>query len=487
MKIEIVRLLKHTMIYGFGNIIGKMIGFLMIPVYTRYLTTIDYGCIELLSLVSSILYIVLSCGMGVAIFKYYAIYKVEVDKKELISTAFIFSCCITCFVVCLLIPARRLISIFLFGSPTNVLYINLILLTAVFEICAIVPLAYLQVREKSFLFTLVTLMRLLVGFVLNIYLIVFLKMGVYGVLLSGLITAVIALIGLVIVTSINAGFNFSFNKLGKLLIYGLPVVPAGISMFIVNFSDRFFLNSFCDLGQVGIYSLGYKFGSVIGFLITQPFMLIWPPFLFSVEHNKDAKRIYARVFTYFTVVIISFGFILSLFIKDIIHLITGPGFLDSYKIVPIIILGIILWSISYIFQVGVYLKNKTYVLTIISIITSVSNILFNYLLVPRFKMYGAAFSSLFTFLLLASLTYWISNKYYRIKYEFSRVIKVFLIGLVLYFLSQLMIIPSVFVAIIIKAVIALIFVSSLLFFGFLEKDERAFLQKFLGSMYFNKS
>jgi len=243
-------------------------------------------------------------GISVSVFKFYYSYDSEFDKKEVISTAIVLGFIISSVFALICIFNLKPISNFLFQSSSYTEYIRIVLLTFIFSNLAIIPLSLIRAKQKSLLYSLVSLSQLILGLGLNIYFIVFKKMGVAGVLYSSLFSNSVVMIILLTFAIKEVGVNFSLTKAKKMCRYGLPLIPSSLGLFLIHSGDRFFLQRCTDLTELGIYSLAYKFGLIINLLIVGPFSLIWDAKMFEIEKLSEAKLIYSRMYTYLMCVFI---------------------------------------------------------------------------------------------------------------------------------------------------------------------------------------
>ncbi len=476
---EIKRLLKHSLVYGSGSVLRKVIGFLMIPVYTRYLTPTDYGVLELMELAGFVVMEVMALGLSWAIFRFYHYYDNPKDKDAVISTAIISSC--TCSLICLIILLnfKEDLSEFVCGTK---IYSSLFMIL----FCALfmrgisdIPFAFIRVKEKSTFFTIISILELLLGVSLNIYFVVLLKIGIVGILYSKVVVHTISAVILIPLTLKGIKIKFEIKKLKEMLAYSMPLIPANFAMYILHFIDRFFLKRFSTLHIVGLYALGYKFGMVVSVLILEPFLLIWSAAIFDISKRKNAKQIYAKILTYFAFVMIFLGLSISVLIKDVLKIITTPEFFEAYKIVPLIIFSYIFLGLNYCLDTGIRLEKKTKWLPIISWITAGANLLLSWLLIPRYAMMGAGYVKIASFSLMTFITLFISNRLYYIPYEFSRILKMFLVGGGIYLLSFLVYSHSLLISISLKGLLLLSFFIVLYYLNFYTDEEKNKLKEIL--------
>lgn len=469
---EIKKTIKHSAIYGFGNILSKFVGLLMIPVYTRYLTPEGYGIIELLFITISILGSILKNIMDKSVMRYYFDYDNVAEQKAIISTSFLFMGGVGMFIVIFLTRFSRDFSGIILGSPEHSLYFKLIFLILFFDILSIVPLTYLKAKESSGIFTVVTLTKLVLILSLNIYLIVFKGKGVIGALYGNLVANLAIAFFLILWTFKEIKLLFSLEKLKKVLTFGLPLVPTGIAIFSLTYADRYFLKLYTDLDSVGIYALGYRFGILLSFLITQPFLLIWSAQMFEIAKKDESEKIFSRFLTYFSFIFVFCGLGLSLFIKEILRVVAAPSFLSAYKIVPILTLGYFFMATRYHFEVGILIKKKTKYLSYILGGTALLNLLINYLFIQRFGMMGAAYATTLSFFVIAVSTYFAERRIYPINYELTRILKILCSGIALFFLGDIFNSNSIILLVVWKGLLFLAFPFVLYLANFFSLDEK---------------
>jgi O-antigen/teichoic acid export membrane protein len=468
---EIKTVAKHFLVYGLGNILSRIVGFILIPVYTHYLTTSEYGTLELLELTTYIAGMFLALGISQSVMRFYYDFEEPQQRNTVVCTALFSIWVISLFGMFWFILFSPGISILVFKSSNNGGLFRLIFLTLTFSLANEIPLSFIRAQQKSVLFTVISLSRLILSLGLNILFIVGFRWGVRGIILSAAITQGINSIFLFFYTIKQTGIHFSWTKLKHMLVYGLPYIPGGLGMFVLNFVDRFFLQRFASLSEVGIYSLGYKFGMIINPLVTDPFFSIWRPKMFELAKKEKAKDIYSIMLTYFLFLEIFLALGISILIKDVLKIISSPEYHSAYKIVPLILLSYILWGGYFHVQVGILLEKKTRNIAYIVALSALSNLILNYFLIPWIGMWGAAISTLSSFGIMFVLNYVISSRVYYVKYEFTRILKLLISAVFLYLISLSISLNSIFLTILLKTSVALSFPFLLFLLRFYTQAE----------------
>ncbi len=469
---ELKKFFGHSVVYGIGNIISKLMGFLMIPIYTRYLNPEEYGLIELLDLNVYIISTVLIAGFAVAVGKYYFYYKKESDRKEVVSSALIFNVLTGLILSLFLFIFSRQFSIAFFKTDIYTYCFQLSFIILIFEVFLSTPFAYLRIKEVPILYITISILRMFFGLALNIYFIVFLHMGVLGVLYSGVIVGVVSSVYLIYYTIKETGISFSYSKFKEMFIFGVPLIPADLGMYLLNYIDRFFLNKFCSLKIVGIYALGAKFGMLVNTLVSQPFTMVWVAFRFKIAGRQDAKEIYARILTYFEFVLIFLTLWLIFLIKDILNIVVGKEFLEAYKVVPLIAISFLFFGANYIFRVGFYLEKKTKWVAITVWVPIILTVILSWIIIPEYKLMGAGILKIFSYFSMAATAWFVSQMFYPIPYEFKRILKMVLVAILIYTSSFFLPVMSTWLSLAVKSLLSMTFPILLYFFNFYDEKEK---------------
>jgi O-antigen/teichoic acid export membrane protein len=468
---EIKSLARHFMVYGLANIANRIVGFLLIPVYTHYLATSEYGTLELLELTTYVIGIGLAMGIGDSVLRFFYDSDDLEEKKVVVSTGF-FSIWALCLVGGgLLVLLSGQVSLLVFESGDYAGMFRVVFIGLVLNMANGIPLAFMRAQQKSFLFSAVSFVRLALTLGLNILFIIGFGWGIWGILISTVINQALAAVYLGIYTVRWCGFHFSPGKLRQLMVYGLPFIPQSFGLFIINFADRFFLQRFTDLSEVGIYSLGYKFGMVINPLVTSPYEAIFRPKMFELIGRDDAPKINAVTFTYFMFLEIFVCLGIAVVIKDALHFISAPEYHSAYMVVPVILLSYVFNGAYVHIQAGLLITKKTKHIAYIVAAAAVVSLGLNMLLVPMIGIWGSASATLASFGLMFTLCLVVTRRIYPVKYQFGRVAKLLVVAAILYLLSLSFEIEPPLLSLAVKALLVLAYPVVLFGLGFYSREE----------------
>lgn len=476
------RLLKHTLVYGSGVWTGKLIGFVMIPVYTRVLTPSDYGVLELISRVTDVIALVLGMGLAAALIRFHAEAKTDKQRARVANTAIAFAGAIGLAAAIVLGASSNAISGLMFSSARYALCVRLALIAMGMELCTVAPLALLRIHERSALFAALGLGRLLAALSLNIYLVVLLRMGVLGLMISNLIG--VSLVMAVLIAAVGRSWRPRLDRrlLRAMLAYSLPLVPCSFAMFVLNFGDRFFLRAYCGLEVLGVYSLGYKLCMVMPGLVMEPIGLAWSAVVFTLADRDDAPRLYARYFHAFMFCVAFFSLWLSAISRDLIAVMADQSYWEAYRVVPVVMLGLCAWGASNVFETGILLSKKTYFRTIGHLSAAAVVTAAYLLLIPRYGQMGAAWATVAGFGAMAAGTYAFSQRLYRIPYDLRRGLLLLGVAAGLYAISRL--VPGVGPVLIVPRTLVVLALPVVLYeAGYFDKEDTSALAAIIRSVF----
>lgn len=420
---EIKFLLTHSSIYGLGTIISRVVAFVLLPLYTRYLTPADYGIIEVIDVTTAMIGLVVTVGISRALSRFYYISNDQNQRNIVVSTTFLTYSIIALFFLPFLIYGANPLAKLLFNSDQYGLFLRISFITLLLGGLVDTSMMYLRLIKQPVIFISLTTIRLILLIFFNVLFIVYYKMGVIGILYSSLIVR--ALYAVVLTSAILWKINiaFSVSKSLDLLKYGLPMIPSALANTAVKQSDKYFVLYILTISDMGIYSLALKLGNAIHSLMTIPFNMAYIPRRFEIMKQKDAKETYKKIFTYYMFFITYSGLVLSILIPEILQVMVPSEFRSAGTIIPLVVFSMIIFGSHYHFDFGILYSKKTKYLAYINMVSAILNLGLNYSLIRNYGLFGAVWSATIILGFQALLLYYFSNKFYPIEYEFQRIIK----------------------------------------------------------------
>ena len=428
------KIVKNISLYTIGSALPKAIGFLLLPVYTRFLTPEDYGIVSSMAMLGTVVTIFFTLAAEISIYRLYYDYDSTEEKKEFLGTISIFLFLMSTLCVLLIFLFRNYVEL-IFKSIPFFPYYAYITLAIYFGIFSQVPQIYYMVIEQAEKFFFLTAGMFLLNIVLSLWFVVGLKAGAEGKLGAQLIANFLFVPLLLFLLNNKVKFKFNFAMLKNGLAYSIPMIPASLSAWVLNLSDRIFIERYFTLKDVGIYSLGYQLAEVV-VLLSGGIHKAYAPHFFKVANSKDQKeakkRLYRSNTAYITVTIFSV-FLISFFSKEIVTLMMDVKFIEAYKIIPIIALSYLFGQTSGVLNLYIYQAKKTKAMMYLVMGSASLNIFLNWILVPRFGALGAAYATVASFAFLAVIKYVYSKRCYFIPWAWRHIIK-YVLGLGMIFL-----------------------------------------------------
>ena len=432
---------QHSAIYSCVNILQKGVGFLMIPVYTHFLSRTEYGVLEILDLTVMIISMMTGMQLGGAIIRFYHRYETREERRSVLASGLFGVTVFVLAVVVLLELSAGPVSTFLLGSSAYTRFLQIIFLAVALQTVATVPESLLLAQKRSAAFATITFLTFLSYLSFNILFVVGYEMGVMGMVLSTLITKCLNVSMLFAVTRREFSLRFSTEKFSEMLRYSLPLLPASLCMFVIHYSDRYFIREFISLEDLGTYSLGYKFGMIISILVAQPVFRIWNTQRFEIAKEPDAGWVFGRMFTYIMAAFLAVGLIIGTLIDEAVSLMAPPEYQGASVIALLVVFGYILFGCASFSQLGIFISYKTKYLFYIQFSVAILNVGLNLLLIPTFGIKGAAFSTVLTFFSLGLFSYLVSQRLVPVKYEYKRLATLLLLFAGIIFVSRFIDLP----------------------------------------------
>ena len=472
---ELKKTAKHSAIYAIGTVVRRITGFVMLPIYTQYLTPADYGVVELLTMAIEIASILIGLRISQALFRYYILAKNNVEKQLTVSTVMttiIVSSSIGSFV---LYYFSENLSVLLFGADSYVNEFELFSFTLITNAVTAVGLSYVRVIQRPYFFITIGFLTLAFQVFLNVYFVVHLELHVTGVIYSSLISGVAISLFLMVYVYNSVGIKFSVEIFLKLIKFVSPLIVAALGSFYVSYADKYFLRLFVGLEAVGIYSLSLKVASVIT-IVYESFDMSWSADRLEIAKNRDKHHLYGQVFKYIVAVIMLLGGGLSIFSDSFFKVMSSEAFHTSAIYVPILVLAFIFRVFGMYSNIGIIFSEKTNFAAKASWLQAILATLLYVILIPEWGIFGAAIGLLISQLAWAMYIYRVSDPLLPLNINFKSTALLVLLSLATVFFG-LMILQLINYGFIVET---LIFVAHMMIIWLLPiwtDNEREFLRK----------
>lgn len=428
---------RHARVYALGAVLRNVISFIMLPIYTRHLSPADYGTIELLSMMVDVVGLIVGLRIEDAIFRYWHDTPNRDARLSVVSNALVVAVFANLVGVGFILVFAKPLTAFMFGSEENYPLTALFGLTLLFQALISVPLAYVRLQQRPWLYLSVSVARLILQLSLNIYFIVIRDMKSEGVIYSAVISSFVCGLAALVYLLRAVPFKIEQRQIVSMVRFSGPLILASVAAFYSTYGDRYFLRVYHGLADVGIYGLAYKFGFLLMSLVWEPFTKIWDIRRYQILKGEYVDETYNDNFVVMFGVMILAALGISVFLPDLLRIMAGPAYADAALVAPVILLACLVQAAMNFNSFPIYACGSTADIArghwIGVLVITVGYLL----LIPRFGMYGAAWATVGG--VLANLG-WVIRKGGRLldmNLSWGRVTSLLAAATVLYLLSTL--------------------------------------------------
>jgi O-antigen/teichoic acid export membrane protein len=415
------RLTRHSAIYGLGDLVARLLGILLLPLYTAYLSPADYGKIELLVAASAVLLVVLRRGVSEGFFRFYFDSPDASHRRTVIRTTFWFT--MTTATVALVLAtafAGPLSHALQLGDEPDLVRAAAVGLWAQMNYTQLTVV--LRAEERSFQFVIATLANVLVTIAVTVLLVVVLDQGPLGALVGVFAGTLAVYAVLLVLLRGDLGFELDRSLLRAMNRFGTPLIPAALGLWAISFADRWFIAALEDQAEVGVYSVALRVASAV-LLLQLAFRRAWPSFAYSIEDDRDARTAYARVLTYVVLATTWVALGLTLLAPWLVRLLTSePEFYRAADAVGLLAFSAVAYAGFSVVSIGSGRAKRTQGNWVVAGLGAVVNVALCFALIPPYGMVGAAVATLaaYVVLFLGMVVY--AGRVFPVAYEWGRVL-----------------------------------------------------------------
>jgi O-antigen/teichoic acid export membrane protein len=474
--------LKDTFVYGLGNIAVKIVGLILIPLYTdpKFFSIDEFGILTVLEISGLVLTAALASALPQSLTRWFWDKEHKDNQKGIFFMSFLTQVIVSLMFCLLLIPLSATLSELIFSKPDWSRVITLIILASSIQAINNIVNTLMRLQSRSLLYTLTNLFKLISVLSLTLYFILVRKMGIEGIFLAQVIGNSIVVLILLSYTIKNSRIFFDLTIFKSMSIYGFPLLIANIAAVLLNVIDRYSLNSLAILKSVALYSIAIKVSSVLKLVIGDSMKLALGPIILKRIDSPDNKRFYSKILLYSSYAMMFAIVGVSLFSFEVIKVLAkSKEFWDAVVIVPVLSLSIFFVNMKDVTVYGLQIAKKTRIIGSIVIFSTVLSLALNLLLIPVWDIKGAAMATL-----ISQFIYWLACYYYSqkslfIPYEMKKITIMFLTGAALSFSSLLINPMDLFPRLLIKMGCLISFPFILYLFNFYEPVELQAIRGFI--------
>lgn len=463
---------KDSFIYSLGNVTTKLIGLVLLPIYTKELTVEQYGILGTLEITLQVLVAFFSFALYQAFNRWYWDKEYRDKQQSLFFTTLMFVIGSALFMWVLISLVAEPFSVFLLGSSNYSYLLMLMVGSSALQIIARMNLTLMRLQRKAALFSLSNVVKLAVTLVLTVYFVVYLQRGVEGIFEAQIIGFIVFFLFISRYIWKNLVFRFQLHILQEMLNFSYPLMISSIGGILFAVADKYAVRFIGGLNDIGIYSLGFKIANVLNVLVINSVLPALLPLKLRMMDQPGNKRFYSKMLTYSTFGFVFFLMALIFFGKELVVLLAqNPDYWSAYQIIPVLCFAQLFEMLRRTANFGLIIEKKTKIVSKIMLSVAAINVALNVLFIYLFDIMGAAIATLFSQALFFWVIYWKAQQHYYIPYELKKVFT--LVGLVVvlsigaYLTNSIALLPRI----IIKLMMMLSLPVILYFFNFYETVE----------------
>jgi O-antigen/teichoic acid export membrane protein len=465
--------------YTAASILSKLIAVALLPLYTRHLSLDDYGSAEVLFAGVVTASIVVRLGLIEAVLRFY--YREDEDPQRIVGATFSGLFWFATIGALIALPfAEPLAEALLNPKPDELhtateltrIAIGGLWVSTMFEY--LLTLFRLDERARAYFIT--TIANVLATIALTVVLVVGVGDGARGLLLGSYLVGAAFVLGMIFEQRRRLTLRVEVPLLRRLLRFGLPTMPAEVSLYLLNFADRLIIVQVKGVGEAGLYSLAVKFAQAVNVLV-RGFQLAWPPLAYSIRDDDEARRTYATVVTLFLAGCTWLVVGLWLLAEYLLRLFADPKFLGAYEVVGLIAAAVTLYALYMVMVVILGRTGRTEYNLPAAITALVTNVALNLILVPPLGIVGAGLALVASYLVVIALMYWFTQRLFPVPYEWGRLARVLFAAAALVGLGELVMPAAGFGGLVGRLALALLYPLVLLVSGFFTTEERGWLAR----------
>lgn len=443
-------LIKNTSIIFIGKFCTRFISFLLVPIYTNFLTTADYGYIDLVQTYISLLVPILILRLDSGIFRFLIEERnSDQGKNNIISNTILF----LIFQIIIFIPLFVCMNLIF-----NINYAIAIIINIIFMSISSILLQLTRGIGDNVGYSISSIISGIITVILNIVFIIVLKKDGSSILIASGIANVFCSLFLIFRNKIYKFVNFKYfeqKKFKDMLTYSLPMIPDGLSWWVVNASDRSIISILIDSSANGIYAISSKFSNILSNLF-QIFNMSWQESASLHIKDDDSKEFFTNVLNNTYKLFYSICTLIMVCIPIIFKFIIGKDYYSAYLYIPPLLLGNLYNAIANVIG-GVYIAEKnTKAVARTTIVAAIINILINLTMIKKFGLFAASISTLVSYIILTIYRYIDVQTYLKIKLNYRILIITsiaFAISCIMYYINSIVFNIINFIFIIVLSII----------------------------------
>ena len=469
---NLARIGRQSAIYGAGSIAATLLGIVLLPLYTRQLTPAQFGDAELALRIVLAVAIVARLGLVNAFFRFFFDHDDLAHRRRTFRTAF-WTLQATTLVWALITAATaQWLGERVFTQPGAgadlVLMVALgVYVTVNYELTS----ALFRVQERAVAFSIRTIVNLVLTAALSYAFLVEFEMGPVGLLLGAYLGQLGVYLGVLVEQRSWLGFALDRPLLGRMLKFGIPLMPAGAAMWAVTLINRPVVLAVSDADTLGLLGAAFRIGTGV-LLLVNAFQLAWPAFAYSIKDDEEARRTYAAVLGIYLAFMGWAAVALALWAPWFLRLLTTEPYWGAAAAITPIALAAPLYGGYFIAAIGVGRRKANQFNWVVVAAAAAIEVVALVILVPRYGVAGAGWALVGAYGSMFALMLWREHRVFPVPYRWGRIARIPIVLAAALLVGQLLIPDHGFWPLVLRIGIVALIPLGYVAVGFLTRAER---------------
>ena len=415
------KLLSDSAIYGLGGMLIRSLAFFTLPIYTSIFSPEEFGVIEMFATISGILSILMTMGLDSAQSFYFMETKNndDADIKTVTSTVLQLRIIFGLIAVILSTLFSSVFLTFAFDQEIPTYYLWFVLASTFFATLVSQSLEIFRLIYKPWQYIGLSIIQSVGGIGFILFFTYVNNEGISGYLKGMACASFMAmLLGWVATKDYRSWIKLDPAIWKEYLKFGIPLMPAGLMVWVTMAGDRWFVMNMLSSYDVGIYAVGAKFAMLIT-LGVETFRKAWWPIAMDMVHKEEGPEFFKTVSSWYIGIGSLAAVILTIISPYLVEFIADPRYYEGWKIVGVLCWGSLFYGFYLISLMGVFKSKKTYLNIYIHGFGAILNLILNYFLIIKIGLLGAAIATSISIMVNNIIGMIVSNKYYKIDWNWG--------------------------------------------------------------------
>ncbi|WP_296014181.1 oligosaccharide flippase family protein [uncultured Treponema sp.] len=397
------KLFSNTILYTVGEVVPRIISFLMMPIFTRYLSPADYGILSYTNSVIAFIYVLCTLALNTYVLRFFFDCKTKEERKKLLGNIFVFIAIINFAVLALFhFTGPFIIEKAKISVPWKP-YFRLAILNNFLESFSIIPMLYYRIKQNAKMFVGISLGRCILQYVATFVMLVALGWGVMSQYYGRLITLLPFFVIYIIIMLRHTKMGLDWRQLKQGLKFSLPLLPGSVSYLVLTSLDKVILERYVSLEIIGIYNIAYTIAFAMNMIIQSFYKALEPSIFQKYNENPDIDAFVPymkKINNIYNFALYALALILSLFAKEALMIIAGEKYYSAAFYVPLVLIGVIFSGRNVFIECALTAEKRSIINGIGTMVGSIVSITTNLILIPKIGVVAATIALSFSYLIM---------------------------------------------------------------------------------------